>query len=98
MISASKSTLSLNNLKILRLKVTENLMNLLKMFCEYPPRALIWIGQIEKQKLMISFCSIAYVKGFIWRLGPCLDKSQYLVLDFFHFVRFSIIFNLIVTF
>jgi len=38
MISASKSTLSLNNLKILRPKVTKNLTNLRKKFCELPPR------------------------------------------------------------
>jgi len=34
MISASKSTLSLNNLKILRPKVTKNLSNLHEKFCE----------------------------------------------------------------
>jgi hypothetical protein len=36
MITASQSTLSLNNLKILRAKVTKNLMNLPKKFCESP--------------------------------------------------------------
>ncbi len=41
MISASKSTLSLNNLKILRPKVTKNLTNLCKQFCESPPRFLM---------------------------------------------------------
>jgi hypothetical protein len=41
MMSASKSTLSLNNLKILRPKVTKNLMNLSKTFCEYPPSLFI---------------------------------------------------------
>jgi hypothetical protein len=40
MICASKTTFSLNNLKILRSKVTKNLTNLLKKFCEFPPRAL----------------------------------------------------------
>jgi len=34
MISASKSTLSLNNLNISRPKVTKNLTNLHKKFCE----------------------------------------------------------------
>ncbi len=39
MISASKSTLSLNYLMILGPKVTEkNLTNLLEKFCEFPPR------------------------------------------------------------
>jgi len=37
MISASKTTFSLNNIKILRPKVTKNLTNLLKRFCEPPP-------------------------------------------------------------
>jgi len=37
MISASKSTLGLKNLKILRPKVTKNLTNLRKKFCESPP-------------------------------------------------------------
>jgi len=36
MIPASKSTLSLNNFKILRPKVKKNLMNLCKKFIEYP--------------------------------------------------------------
>ncbi len=40
MISASKTTFSLNNLKILRPKVTKNLTNLLKKFCEFSPRAV----------------------------------------------------------
>ncbi len=38
MISISKSTLSLNNLKILRPKVTKKLTNLPKKFCEFLPR------------------------------------------------------------
>jgi len=37
MIFASKSTVSLDNLKILRHKVMKNLTNLLKKFCEFPP-------------------------------------------------------------
>ncbi len=41
MIFASKSTLSLNNLKILRPKVTKNLTNLPKKFCEFPPRFVL---------------------------------------------------------
>jgi len=40
MISDLKSTLSLNNLKILRPKVTKNLTNWPKKFCEFPPRIL----------------------------------------------------------
>jgi len=46
MISASKSTLSLNNLKILRPKVTKYLTNLRKKFCEFPPR----VSGMEKNK------------------------------------------------
>jgi len=46
MISASRSTFSLNNLNILRPKVTKNLMNLHKKFCESHP------GLIKLIKLM----------------------------------------------
>jgi len=38
-LSASKTTFSHFNLKILRPKVTKNLKNLRKKFCESPPRA-----------------------------------------------------------
>ncbi len=38
MMSASKMTLSQNNLKIFRPKVTKNCTNLHKKFCESPPR------------------------------------------------------------
>jgi len=37
MICASKSTLSLYNLKILRPKVTKYCTNLPQKFCEFPP-------------------------------------------------------------
>ena len=40
MISALKTTFSLNNLKILRPEVTKNIMNLRKKFCESPPGKL----------------------------------------------------------
>ncbi len=41
MIFASKSTLSLNNLKISRPKVTKNLTNFCKRFCETPRPTLV---------------------------------------------------------
>jgi len=44
MISDSKSVLSLNNLKILRPKVTKNLTNLDKKCCEF------WPWQLGKHK------------------------------------------------
>ena len=44
MISASKITLSQNNLKILWPKVTKNLTHLHKTFCESPP----WVYLILK--------------------------------------------------
>ncbi len=40
MIYASKNTFSHYNLKILRLKVTKNLTNLLKNFCEFWPNSI----------------------------------------------------------
>jgi len=54
MISASKSPLSLNHVKILRLKVTKNLTNLCKKFCESPPRD----RKIEGQTIVFFFYSI----------------------------------------
>jgi hypothetical protein len=45
MISASKSTLSLNNLKILRPKVMKNLTNLSKIFVYYHPDKLPFFMQ-----------------------------------------------------
>ena len=41
MTYASKTTFCLNNLKILRPKVTKNLTNLRKKFCEFPHRELV---------------------------------------------------------
>jgi len=38
MISASKTTFSLNNLNILGPKLTKSLMNFRKKLCESPPR------------------------------------------------------------
>jgi len=40
MISASKTTYSHYNIKILRPKNTKNIKNLPKNFCEFPPRSL----------------------------------------------------------
>jgi len=48
MIPASKSTLSLNNLKILRPKVTKNLTNLLKSFVN--PHADLHFSLTESAK------------------------------------------------
>jgi len=41
MISASKTTFSHYNLQVVRLKVTKNIKNLRKKFCEFPPRAYL---------------------------------------------------------
>ncbi len=40
MISASKATFRLNNIKIFRLKVKKNLTTFCKKFCESPPRGI----------------------------------------------------------
>jgi hypothetical protein len=53
MITAAKSTLSLNNLKILRPKVTKNLTNLHKKFCESPPRFLKRKTRIMHDRLFL---------------------------------------------
>jgi len=49
MMSASKTTFSFKNLKILRPKVTKNLMNLIKKFCEFPPRFISLASIFENQ-------------------------------------------------
>jgi len=51
MISDSKSTLSPNNLKILWLKVTKNLMNSCKKFCESPLCYLISGSRTESLQI-----------------------------------------------
>jgi len=48
MISASKSTLSQNNLRIFRPKVTKNLRNFCKKFCDSPPRAFAYLKSESK--------------------------------------------------
>jgi len=69
-ISASKTTLSLNNFKILRPKVMKNLTNLLKKFCEFPPRIVkipsypqSWTIKYWTNKILIE--SLNYVKFLI---------------------------------
>jgi len=47
MISASKTTLNLNNLKILRPEVTKNIKYLRKKFCEFPPWSQTQIDQVK---------------------------------------------------
>jgi len=51
MISTSKSTLILNNLKILRPKVTKNLINLNKKFCESQPWGIQLYNSKFSQKM-----------------------------------------------
>ncbi len=48
MKSASKTTLSQNNFKILRTKVRKNLTNLRKKFFEFPPRAFVRVKALNK--------------------------------------------------
>ncbi len=51
MISASISTLGLNNLKILGSKITKNDKNFLIMFCEFPHCSVIdFFVQFEEKK------------------------------------------------
>jgi len=57
MISASKTTFSLNNFKCLRPKVMKNLTNLLKMFCEFPPCSFLSLSFF-----LYSFLSITHIQ------------------------------------
>ncbi len=73
MKSASKSTLSLNNLINLRVKVTKNLTNLTKKFCEFRPRSQI------SQNLITTI-----VMGGLWRIlkikcAPRISRAKSLV-------------------
>jgi len=57
MISASKTTYTHYNLKILRPKVTKNIKNLRKKFCKFPPRVyLTWEKVPNKSDHVISPC------------------------------------------
>jgi len=61
MIFASKTTLNLKNLKILRSKVTKNLTNLPKKFCEFPPSSLIRMKEeklTNKLEIMLFSCAV----------------------------------------
>ncbi len=66
MISASKTTFSHFNLKILRPKVTKNIKNLLKKSCEFPPRLL------ELIVTMTPFTLHCYMKVY----GQCFDLTK----------------------
>ncbi len=55
MIPASKSTLSLNNFKFLRPKVTKNLTNLPKKFCEPNPGLFVRILREKLKKRKKAF-------------------------------------------
>ncbi len=59
---ASKSTLSLINLKILMPKVTKNLTNLRKKFCESPPCALLCFLKSEQNSLLIGRAGLDFKK------------------------------------
>ncbi len=79
MISSSKITLSqnnLNNFKILRPKVTKNLTNLRKKFCESPPRSL---NKIRKSNIIWEKLNIApsriFTTGSIENIGSFCKEN-----------------------
>jgi hypothetical protein len=55
MTTASKSTLSINNLKILRAKVTKNLTNLPKKLYEVPSSILVCLKEAEAINNFLKF-------------------------------------------
>jgi len=72
MISASKSTLSLNNLRILRTIVAKNLTNFCKKFCESPPCFLTDFTFSSVFFLDWTITISNYVKSITFRCGyPC---------------------------
>ncbi len=57
MKTASKITLSQNNFNILKPKVTKNIMNSLKKFCESPPSLTSRHGEsVERKKMFVIHC------------------------------------------
>jgi len=62
MISASKTTFSLNNIKILRLKVKKNLTNLRKKFCESPPWRIILLKLLKRTAKDLGSYNTAFYK------------------------------------
>jgi len=69
MIFASKSTLSQNNLKILRPKVAKNLTNLRKNFCESTPCTLK-----SSRQITLPFRNIAFLEFGPLRARPSRDS------------------------
>jgi len=68
MISASKSTLNLNDLKILRPKVKKNLINLCKKFWEFPPREvaeLLSMNGVARYSKMMRGQKVKSVSDFV---------------------------------
>ncbi len=97
MISASKTSFSLNNLKILRPKVT----NLLKKFCKFPPRAFLnkhvveidyrylnkvydWTSDVRSYTLSLWFFAVLF--ELLW---PFSSHSM--------FVKYKYLFSLLVS-
>jgi len=76
MISASKSTLSLNNFKILRPKVTKHFTNLPKKFCEFRPRSIKCFDssiEIMTKSLTNTFLpTCCYLLLFVIRFFNCI--------------------------
>jgi len=75
MIPASKSTLNLKNLEILRTKGTKNLTNFRKKFCESPPSAL----------------SNIMVVSYVWKLGFRIFWSTAIYIYFMENPKFVIV-------
>jgi len=78
LISASKTTLSHYNLKILRPKVTKNIKNLYKKFCECPPR-ILQVHKFDSTKSnqrVLQVCNLT-----IWQIGPqsCCERITFVV-------------------
>jgi hypothetical protein len=58
MISASKTTFTPNNLKILRPEVSKNLTNLLKKFCEYVTK--LHMGEERGSEIVPKKCHVLF--------------------------------------
>jgi len=96
MISASKTTYSHYNFKILRLKVTKNIKNLRKKFCESPPsifanlkwNKLSWSKNLSKWELFLQRALKSLLRMNV------IEKRNWFVIRFSFTLRHTHTYNL----
>ncbi len=77
MISASKTTFSHFNLKILRPKVMKNIKNLRKKFCEFRPRTFVCLSQQNFYLLLCHCLQFVIRKAFRFVIFIAIVSSEW---------------------